>query len=99
MRKQSVIELGREYHGTGYMSAPLDMSRFQPATCFGGWAIAIAFSDGQGGWDSLNGANYMFSEGEFDGHNPAHAHFNSQQSTYNGVNLAVWDFIVAEMRK
>lgn len=105
--KTTTVQLGREWHGTGYMSIPLDFSHHIPANCYhnGSAAITVAFSDGQGHWDSRFGQNYGYDRSEFnslgssDGRVLVLNTLRSYSAGSSGINGLAWDFILGELRK
>jgi hypothetical protein len=98
----STVTLGKEWHGTGYMSAPF-LETYIDEKCLLGssWDVEIAFVDQNGVWDSKSGSNYHFSKWKLlqsevvyhtnQGPDPDRSFFE--------INLAAWDFIIAQMRK
>lgn len=58
----SVIKLGREWSGLGYMSAPFEVISMAPPECRTDYdhlnSYQLAISDGRGNWDSNYGHNY-----------------------------------------
>ena len=96
--KETVVKLGREYHGTGYMSGEIDGYSLLPDNCRYGLdaPIAVAFSDGRGDWDSQYGANYRFVSRDFNRYGKA---IPTHEQSYNGKpSFKAWDIIVNEMR-
>jgi hypothetical protein len=100
--KTTVIHLGPELHGTGYMSGLLDLRTLFPAgegpqgcPVRGDTPLQVSFSDGAGRWDPAGYNDIVFSFYDF---------FQSRAirqvpGTGDGVNEAAWDFIVGEMRR
>jgi hypothetical protein len=93
---EKVIDLPREWNGTGYMTAGLSYYDFVPQGFAGTPSrIEVAFFSGPQ-WDSNYNANYGVNMDEF---------FNSPvQFTYKrgggpDIEIPCWDFIVAQMRK
>jgi hypothetical protein len=100
--KTTVIKLGPELHGTGYMSGPLDLRTLFPAgegpqgcPVRSDTPLQVSFSDGAGRWDPAGYNDIIFSLYEF---------FQSRSIRQvpgegEGVNVAAWDYIVNEMRR
>lgn len=100
--KTTVIKLGPELHGTGFMSAPLDLRTLSPAgegpmgcPVRGDTPLQISFSDGAGRWDPAGYNDIVFSLYDF---------FQSRSirqvpGNGEGVNELAWDYIVSEMRR
>jgi hypothetical protein len=92
---QTIIKLGREWHGTGYMNSPVSISSLLPQDCQSvpGQSLSVAFSDGKGHWDSVYGQNYNISVSQL-----------WSGFTYNtkefgpDVGLEAWNIIVKSMR-
>lgn len=96
--RTSVVRLGREWHGTGYMSAPMHFSDFVPNVheCYGKSKVSFAFS-ANGKWDSRDGQNYgHFGFGFYNDSREVVTH-QTHQVGYGSVNLSAWDFIVGQM--
>lgn len=95
---KSTIQLGREYHGTGYMSAPISLYDFAPSPCLyqGRGSVKIvlnvAFSDNQGNWDSKYGVDYQVNLRELG----AGQSYLSQDDGL-GIGLDSWNFIIQKM--
>lgn len=94
-RKTSVVRLGREWHGNGYLSEAHSYSNYKPSQCWNA-KIEVAFS-ANGNWDSLGGANYVYEGYGFYGRNDVTT-FNTNEVGYGQVNLAAWAFIVDQLR-
>lgn len=95
------IQLGREWHGVGYLSAPFIYSNLVPFGCNqsdpSSISVGVAFSaDGQ--WDSQFGANYRHPGYGFYGRTDV-VSYETGASGFGSMNLAAWDFIVGQMRQ
>jgi hypothetical protein len=103
VKKLSVVKLGREWNGTGYMSPALDVYELLPEICLTAaypdhedFKYDVAFSDEQGHWDSKYGANYSVDPmipsdqitASFDG--------DGQEPA---ISPRAWNFIVDQMRR
>jgi hypothetical protein len=96
-RKTSVVRLGREWHGTGYMSEARSPYSFAPEACAGqSPTLGLAFTDGVA-WDSRDGANYLYAAGDFRG--PEAAVFDTNTPGTGDINLPAWSFIIEQMRR
>jgi hypothetical protein len=96
VEKVTVIKLGKEWNGTGYMNNPDYATSLYPAECYGDRykKLAIAFTDGKGNWDSRYGQNYIATMNDF---NNAGGVLSKDFGPYAGVNT--WNIIINEMRK
>ena len=102
--KRSVLKLGPEYHGTGYMSAPYHPADFLPADCRLSytWTLRFAFSDSHGNWDNNNRENSAYSYSETTSGAPGVETFFTHQngdSGGSGINLKAWAFIIDFMKR
>ena len=97
--RTSVVRLGREWHGKGYMSAGHSFYSYLPQGCypFREDRIYVSFS-ANGRWDSRYGQNYSFSGQDFYERNDVRVFETHEQGT-EYVGLRAWDFIVSEMDK
>lgn len=95
---KSHVRLGREYHGTGYMSAPLSLYDFLPSPCLhqgrgnAKIVLQVAVSDNRGHWDSKYGANYEIDLREL----VSGPSYRSQDLGY-GIGLDSWNYIIRSM--
>ena len=93
----TVVEMGREWNGTGYMSEPFNMYARVPEQCYRSSDVYIsyAFSDGEN-WDSRFGANY----GNFPSRTRDFEVYQTGEVSHDGrPNLKVWDHIINVMRR
>ncbi len=100
VERTTTVELGPEWHGTGYMSTEHSPYEFTPTECQirgdrNSLFYRITFSDGNNNWDPGNGINHNFDTLEF---------FNNSgmlQTKTDGssVNLKAWGFIVDSMKE
>lgn len=96
MTKTTTIVLGREWHGTGYMSAPFSPYSVLPDGCYYGpnrnlqVKVEVAFSDGRGNWDSKH-LDHWFPV-------PEDQRFKTNEAG-GSINFKAWNFIVSEMLK
>ncbi len=99
LQKQTVVVMGREWHGTGYMSSAMNPYKFAPDECSVGGTSGVqfryefAFSDGQGNWDSRGGANYHMRSLFWDGSGRQY----KTNEAGDDINMKAWDIIVSEM--
>lgn len=100
--RTTMIRLGREWHGTGYMSAPLDFRTLFPVVpgpegCVvrGDTPLQIAFSDGGGRWDPAGYNDIIFSPSEF------YSSRTVYESTVPGADISndTWEYLVGQMRR
>ncbi|OGR42642.1 MAG: hypothetical protein A2X35_01445 [Elusimicrobia bacterium GWA2_61_42] len=93
---ERVIDLPREWNGTGYMTAGLSYYDFVPQGFAGNpRRIEVAFFSGQQ-WDSNYNANYAVEMDEF---YSSQAQFTNKRGGGPDIEIPCWDFIVAQMRK
>ncbi|HLE00345.1 MAG TPA: hypothetical protein VJB59_08800 [Bdellovibrionota bacterium] len=88
------IRLGREWHGTGFLSGSISEGDSIFSACRNGYvgAISIAFL-AEGQWDSRYGANYYLDTNRTD------ASYKSNSVNGYEIPLDIWDFIVDQMRR
>jgi hypothetical protein len=99
----TTVQLGREWHGTGYMSMPLSIKNHFPTVCHyrKDWQLQIAFFDPQGRWDSRYGENYEIRSSYIWGPDYRTIVFDTQKPEFPGsrsINEDAWKFIVDQMR-
>jgi hypothetical protein len=94
----TTVQLGKEWHGTGYLTTDLNVDRWKPYECFyvANMEYAIAFVDRDGNWDSRNSENYKFRLTEV---TMSENYFDTKEDATYGVNLKAWDYIIGEMAK
>ena len=96
-RKTSVVRMGKEWNGTGYMSSELDYYHFMSGGC--GYQqleqLHLAFSDGKGHWDSHEGQNYLLIWNQLVN---SPVSFATQEGG-STINPRAWSFIIDEMKK
>ena len=93
---ERVIDLPREWNGTGYMTAGLSYYDFIPQGFAGAFnSIEVAFFSGPQ-WDSNYGANYTASMDEFF---KSPVQFAYKRGGGPDIEIPCWDFIVSQMRK
>ena len=93
---ERVIDLPREWNGTGYMTAGLSYYDFVPQGFAGNpRRIEVAFFSGQQ-WDSNYGANYTVEMEEFFS---SPVQFTNKHGGGPDIEIPCWDLIVAQMRK
>lgn len=96
LTKTTVIPLGKEWNGTGYMSEKLSYYSLKPNNCHKA-DLSFAFSNGQQ-WDSNGGYNYgHFGYGMY-GNNDVEV-FKTHQVGYGNINLRAWEIIVEAMTR
>ena len=96
--RKTVVTLGREWHGTGYMSEPLSYYSLVPRSCYSHKSkISLAFSDGYQ-WDSKNGANYGHFGYGFYSYDFVEEH-DTNEPGHGRVNFKAWDVIVEAMKR
>ncbi len=95
----SVVRVGREWHGNGYVSEGLSFYNLIPQNCddVGQASIQVAFS-ANGQWDSRYGRNYDFSQQIFYTRQDVNVFKTNEVGGY-GINLPAWNFIVSEMAR
>ena len=94
--KVTVIKLGKEWNGTGYMNNPEYATSVYPSECYGDRykKLAVAFSDGKGNWDSRYGENYVATLEDF--YNAGYI-LSKNYGPYPGLDT--WKIIINEMKK
>lgn len=95
LEKVTVVKLQKEWNGTGYMNKP-DYTSFYPQDCHRDSLkkIAVAYSDGQGNWDSRYGDNYNATMEDF--YNAG----STLSSSYGPeIGIDAWKIIINEMKK
>lgn len=96
--KISVLVLGKEWHGNGYLSNQFETWNLQPSECWGSRDVELSFAfSANGQWDSLDGANYVLPNW-FAPSNEIKM-YNTKEGNCTSVNFKAWDFIVSEMSK
>jgi len=90
-RETNTVTLGKEWHGTGFMSHAIRSYEFCGYSAYL-VKLEIAFTPDRGEWDSRYGANYNF---DFRGGNWTHQKF---YATGDEVVEPVWNFIIGFMR-
>lgn len=93
---EKVIDMQREWHGTGYMTAGLSYYDFVPQG-FAGTPerVEVAFFSGSQ-WDSNYNANYGADIKDF---YSSPAQFTYKRGGGPDIEVPCWDFIVGQMRK
>jgi len=93
---ERVIDLPREWNGTGYMTAGMSYYDFVPQGFAGNpRRIEVAFFSGPQ-WDSNYGANYTVEMDEF---YSSPLKFTYTRGGGPDIEIPCWDFIVSQMRK
>lgn len=97
-KRTRVIDLGREWHGNGYLSTAMQDSPFDHYSFFlnqcSTTVVQLAFTDNMGHWDSRYGQNYTID---------ADTVFANQTGIKTGVrgcsmSFQAWDIIVGAMK-
>lgn len=96
-RKTTVVRLGREWNGKGYLSSAFSVYEYLPAGCYPSSDTSIGFAfTANGQWDSRFGQNYPHPRlGSNRGGNDTV--FNTRQAGHGTIVLDAWHFIVNEM--
>lgn len=92
------IRLGREWHGTGYMSEPLSFYHFIPSGCDTGAKLEVAYT-ADGKWDSRYGYNFGHFDYGFYNDQRDIATFATHEAGWGQIVMSAWDFIVEQMKK
>lgn len=99
--RTSVVRVGHEWSGNGYLSAPVNTYALLSGCPIGKQtSLALAFSDHNGHWDSQGGKNYSINFNDFYG--PTAMVFNSQEAGLNGSevpNDKVWNFLIDALKQ
>lgn len=103
LQKTTTYTLGREWHGTGFLSAPFDLRESIPHGCPTHQAelldISFAFSDRNGNWDSnTDHLNYfLFRNSKSWKESEGLVYFDTKKGIEK-INLEAWTFIVNQMK-
>lgn len=101
LTKTTTIKLGPEWHGTGYMTPPHSYYSYVVDFCPVDSLIKVAFSDGNGHWDSKEGADYRYRGQGFraqDRENEGATEDKLHEGDYQ-ISLKAWDIIVKKMKE
>lgn len=97
----ATVKLGREWNGTGYMSRGLRLSQLGLKDCVtdSNAVFEIAFSDGQGHWDSMHEGhlNYYYGHGDIYGQAAKPVVYETHE-VGDEINIPAWAFIIDQMR-
>ncbi len=99
--RTSVVRVGREWSGNGYLSAPINTYALLSGCPLGKQSsLALAFSDHNGHWDSQYGKNYSLNFNDFYG--PTATVFNSEEAGPYGnetPNDKIWNFLINALKQ
>ncbi|MBI4405612.1 MAG: hypothetical protein HY537_15730 [Deltaproteobacteria bacterium] len=98
--KNTVIKLGLEWHGTGYMSPPHSYYNYVVDMCPQNSLVKVAFTDGHD-WDNNNKEDYRYRGMAFRAPDPINNGV-TEDKLHEGdyqINLKAWDIIVKKMRE